>query len=180
MLRQLRQARGHVAPQVFKPEAGTPVRARHQAAAHASGSQRAGAVPVRLPRNEHVFYGGAGQHGGQRETGGQLAGHVLEAVHRHVNAAFQEGGFQFLDEDSLVHDAGNAGHVRQRHVRAAVPGGMDDFPAHVQFRITEGEGGPDHVRLGQRQGAPAGADDKGVFTGHKARSPESIWRCCPG
>lgn len=49
---------------------------------------------------------------------------------------------------------------------------MDDFTAHVQFRVTEGKGSTDHIRLGQGQGAPAGADDEGIFTGHKERNPE--------
>ena len=36
------------------------------------------------------------------------------------------------------------------------------------------------IRLGQGQGAPAGADDEGIFTGHKERNPENIWKCCHG
>ena len=180
MFHQLSQTRRHIPPQVFKPQAGPPVRARHQASAHASGSQRSGTVPVRFFRDKHILHGSTGQDGGQREAGGKLARHIFEAVHRYVNAAIPEGGLQFLNEDPLVHHAGNAGHIRQRNIRAAVPNSMDDFTAHVQFRITEGKGSTDHIRLGQGQGAPAGADDEGIFTGHKERNPENIWRCCPG
>ena len=32
----------------------------------------------------------------------------------------------------------------------------------------------------EMQNTPAGADDEGIFTGHKERNPENIWRCCPG
>lgn len=180
MLHKLFKTGGDIAPQVFKPELPSPVRARHEAAADASGGKSSAAVPVRLLRDEHVFRRSAGKNRRQAEFRGKFAWHVLEAVDGHIYAAFQQGRFQFLDEDSLVHDAGDPGHIRQRHVHTAVSGGADDFPAYVQSRMERGQGGADHVRLGQGQGASAGADDEGVFTGHRERCPESIWRCRPG
>lgn len=154
MLHKLFKTGGDIAPQVFKPELPSPVRARHEAAADASGGKSSAAVPVRLLRDEHVFRRSAGKNRRQAEFRGKFAWHVLEAVDGHIYAAFQQGRFQFLDEDSLVHDAGDPGHIRQRHVHTAVSGGADDFPAYVRPGWSADRAARIQVRLARARALP--------------------------
>ena len=110
---QLFQAGVHVAPQGDDLQVGPPVQELHPA------PQAAGAdAPARRDFRQAGVAGGdegvaivfPGRHRPQHQPRGDLRRHVLEAVHRQINPARQQGLFDLLDEQAL------AAHLGQRHV----------------------------------------------------------------
>ena len=69
---------------------------------------------VEAVRDQRVAGGPARHHGGDDQAGRQFSWHVFQRVHRNVGGVVEQGGLQFLDEQTL------AAHLRQRPVAHAV------------------------------------------------------------
>jgi hypothetical protein len=93
------------------------------------------------------------QHSGDPKSLGKNHRHVLAAVDREIDFAFDQGILDFLDEETL------AANLRQRCVRKLVAGGADDDGLGLETgRGVELRG--DSTGLKQRELAAARADAK--------------------
>lgn len=130
--------------------------------AHAAGADagalRQGFEGVWVCADENVLNGGTGQHGGDGEAGGEIAGHVLEAVHGGVDLAVCEGDFELLDEDAFVH-LRHVAELGEAEVLAFVTAGLDDLALDLQMRMRGLQVCRDHFGLSECQLAAAGAED---------------------
>jgi hypothetical protein len=87
---------------------------------------------------------------------GNIGGHVFHAVNCQIDAAIQQGLFNFLDEQPF------ATHFGQWNVEDFVPPGFYDGQFDSEVRMVALDGSLDPVGLPQGQLAAPGADGDGV------------------
>ena len=80
----------------------------------------------------HIF---ASRDRRQSQAGGQVGRHVFQRMHRQVDAAVQQGLFQFLREEPFRR--GHGPERRKRYVRDPVAGGLDDLNAGLNALVGE-------------------------------------------
>jgi len=121
-----------------------------------------GGDPNRVAVEQHLAHIGPRPHRSEGEPLGQLGGQILQAVHRQVGTALEQGHLQLLGEQPL----GQRFRSRQGRGLKGVARGTD----HLQLEAFAGKGrlqmGLNLTGLGQGQGAAPGGDEDGSIQGH--------------
>ena len=160
----------HIAADVLDTQVGPRVQ-QLRGAAHAArphhGAVRQGGVGIVALRDFEVRAQDqriprvlALQHAGQHDAGRQLGLEVLQAMHREIDAAVQQGLMDFFAEQALAADVGQA---LARALRRVAGGAdrvfLEDVHA-AQHRAELAEQRQEGPRLHERQRRGAGADTK--------------------
>ena len=114
------------------------------------------------------------------KTGRHYRGHVLRAMHRYINLAVEQRGFDFLDEHPAL-------HAEQRRGFVSVAARGQRHELDVERRVFLQQQAHDFIRLRQRKGTRPRADDDPPCDSHDAvsgsraprrRAPSSLPTSC--